>query len=389
MEPLLSIVVPSRNRHYYLKFLLDYFNTVNSDKLELIVHDNSDNEDKLGSYIQSLCNSRIKYFYSSEDLSVIDNCDIALSKATGVYVTMIGDDDCFSKHIIEYLERFKAHNVDAILPIKSSYVWPDVKPRLYKDVLSGVYTATKFNFKIIKFNVEDELYKVLNKGGVEILKLPRVYHGIVKRNILEKIYKETNSYFPGPSPDIANAVALCKYINQYEIIDVPLIISGHSIFSTGGQGAQGKHFGEISKIKHLPKDTAANWTESVPFYWSGGTIYAESVIQALKRTNRIDLLKKFNYEYLIANCFVFDTNFKDRINRVNTKKNILFKLKVNYYVIWICLNRIKFHLFNNLSLLIPILNFKKTQRFKKANIMEVALLNDEMIKDYIVSGARL
>ena len=180
---------------------------------------------------------------------------------------------------------------------------------------------------------------------------------------------------------MANAVAICKYIDKYEMIDVPLIISGHSKTSGGGQGAQGQHYGEISKLSFLPKDTAANWDEDVPFYWSGSTIYAESVIQALKRTNRINLMKKFNFEYLIANCFVFDTNYKDRIEKVYGSKNSSFKLKVKYYILLIWLKRINFHLINNLSLIILILKFNNIKRFKKDNILEVAFLNDEMIKN--------
>lgn len=385
MTPLLSIVVPSKNRHNYLKFLVEYFNSIQSDKLELIIHDNSDKEsdNNLGSHIHSLYNSRIKYFYSQDDLSVIDNCNLALSKAIGQYVTMIGDDDIFSKHIVEYIEKYKEDSIDAILPIKSSYVWPDVNPRLYKNKLSGWYSVKSFKYKRTRINVNKELENVLNFGGVEMLNLPRIYHGIIRRDILEKIYIETNSYFPGPSPDMANAIAICQYIVTYEMIDVPLIISGHSLLSTGGQGAQGQHYGEISKIRHLPKDTAANWNEDVPFYWSGSTIYAESVIQALKRTNRIDLIKKFNFEYLIANCFVFDTNFKDRIEKVYGSKNISFKLKVKYYILLIWIKRINFHLMNNLSLIMPILNFNKSQRFKKDNILEVALLNDKMIKNLL------
>ena len=244
-----------------------------------------------------------------------------------------------------------------------------------------MYSVNDFKLKKTSIDIKKELEDVLNFGGVKILNLPRIYHGIIRRDILEKIYIETNSYFPGPSPDMANAVAICKYIDKYEMIDVPLIISGHSKTSGGGQGAQGQHYGEISKLSFLPKDTAANWNEDVPFYWSGSTIYAESVIQALKRTNRIDLIKKFNFEYLIANCFVFDTHFKVRIDKVYSDKSTLFKFKVNYYIILIWLKRINFHLFNNLSLIIPILNFNKTQRFKKDNILEVALLNDEMISN--------
>lgn len=384
MNPLLSIVVPTKNRHYYLKYLVQYFCSVKSDKIELIIHDNSEKNaiTDFEKIIESFNDSRIKYLYSFDELSVIDNCNLAISNASGDYVTMIGDDDVFSKHIIEYIEIFKAAGVQAILPIKSSYTWPNVKPRLYQDALSGVYSVTKFNFKRIKIDVNKELAQVLKRGGVDILNLPRVYHGIIKREFLEIIYKETNSFFPGPSPDMANAIALSKYIDKYEIIDVPLIISGHSISSTGGQGAQGQHYGEISKILHLPKDTALNWNKDVPFYWSGSTIYAESVIQALKRTDRIDLIKKFNFEYLIANCFVFDTNFKDRIDTIYNTKSSLFKIKVRYYFLLIWFKRINFHLINNVSLFIPLLNFNRVKRFKKSNIMDVALLNDEMISSH-------
>ncbi len=383
MNPLLSIVVPTKNRHYYLKYLVQYFCSIKSDKIELIIHDNSDINAVKGfeKIIESFNDSRIKYLYTFDELSVIDNCDLGIANASGNFVTMIGDDDIFSEYIIGYIEFFNKAGVQAVLPIKSSYIWPDVKPRLYQDTMSGVYSVSKFKFKRIKVDVNNELAHVLNLGGVEILNLPRIYHGIIRRDILEKIYIETNSYFPGPSPDMANAVAICKYINKYEIIDVPLIISGHSKSSTGGQGAQGQHYGEISKIRHLPKDTAANWSEDVPFYWSGSTIYAESVIQALKRTNRIDVIKKFNFEYLIANCFVFDTNYKDRIKKVYGSKNSSFKLKVKYYILLIWLKRISFHLTNNLSLIIPILNFNNTKRYKKDDILEVALLNDEMIKN--------
>lgn len=381
MRPLLSIVVPSKNRHYYLKFLVEYFKSVRSDKIELIIHDNSESSSiyDFESVIQSCNDSRIKYFYSLDELSVIENCDYAISKATGEYVAMIGDDDIFSKHIIEFTEKFKEEGIDAILPIKSSYTWPDVKPRLYGDMMSGVYSIKNFNIRRTKIDVKKELDNVLKLGGTQILDLPRVYHGIMKREILENIYKETNSYFPGPSPDMANAIAACKFIGKYEIIDLPLIISGHSILSTGGQGAQGQHYGEIDKIKHLPKNTASNWCENVPFYWSGSTIYAESVIKALNRTSMKGSLEKLNFEYLIANCLVFDTNFKDRVYEVYNGKSIKFKGKVKYYVLLIWIKRIKFHLKNNLSLLIPGLKFSKVIRYKKSNIFEVAILNDEMI----------
>lgn len=381
MNPLISIVVPTKNRYYYLEFLVQYFHSIVSDKIELIIQDNSDAETNHNFiiFLEKIKDTRISYLFTRDELTIDENCDIAIKRATGEYVTMIGDDDIFSKHIIEFTEKFKEEGIEAILPIKSSYTWPDVQPRFYKEQLSGVYSVNKFNYRRTRIDVNKELDNILKLGGVKILNLPRIYHGLIKRSVLEEIYKETNTYFPGPSPDMANAIGICKHIDKYELIDVPLIISGHSKTSGGGQGAQGQHFGEIHKLKFLPKDTASNWSKNVPFYWSGSTIYAESVIQALKRTGMKNCLDKFNFEYLIANCFVFDTNFKERIYKVYNDENILFKSKVHYYVLLIWIKRIKFHLNNNLSLLIPGLKFSKVIRYKKSNIFEVAILNDEMI----------
>ena len=45
-----------------------------------------------------------------------------------------------------------------------------------------------FSNKIVKIESKKVLSKVLNRGGSEILNLPRTYHGIVSRKILNKIF---------------------------------------------------------------------------------------------------------------------------------------------------------------------------------------------------------
>ena len=172
------------------------------------------------------------------------------------------------KYILDYIENWKRDGVEAILPNKGVYSWPDVQHRMYKDKLSGVYRNTNFSGIVRKVKTMPILQKVIKLGGTKMINLPRVYHGIVKRSILEKIFIETGTYFPGPSPDIANAVALCKYLTFFITIDIPLVISGVSVSSAAGHGAKGTHYGEISKVKQLPKNTATNWSQEVPFFWS-------------------------------------------------------------------------------------------------------------------------
>ena len=309
MDPLLSIIVPTKNRYYTLKFLAEYFYQIPSQQIELVIQDNSEKGSEQVDFMQflkALSDNRIRYFYSNENLSVIENSDLAVLNARGEYISFIGDDDIFSKYIIEFAAYLKKQSIDAALPVKASYSWPDVHYRVYKNRMQGQLTETKVSGKTETVNIESVLRKVLKTGGTEIFNLPRLYHGIVKHDILRKVYAKSGSFFPGPSPDMANAIALCKFVKTYIIVDLPYIVSGHSSSSTGGQGAAGRHIGEIKDIKHLPGNTAEIWTFGVPFYWSGNTIYAESVLQSVRRMTMENELVSFNYNYLYATCLVYD-----------------------------------------------------------------------------------
>ena len=385
MKPILSIVVPTKNRYYYLKFLVKYFHSISSSEIELVLHDNSDlgaNKDFVN-FLGSINDPRVKYYYLEESVSQPENCDYAVSKALGEYVTMLGDDDIFSKYLIDYVNQWSRNEIDAILPVKGVYIWPDVKPKLYKDTLSGVFRTSTITGDINYINPLTLPDMVMKTGGTQILNLPRVYHGIVRKNILDQVYQESGSYFPGPSPDMANAIALCKYVKKYITIDIPLIISGQGSLSAGGKGSIGGHFGEISKVDQLPKDTSSNWTKGVPFYWSGNTIYAESAIQSLKKMNMEGFISKFSYEYLYATCLVFDTNYKEHIKNaieIQKKKQRLKVYMIYYYFTKIWCQRIYHHVKHNILLLLPWLSNKEGILMKCINTLEVTKFNDNYIK---------
>ena len=394
MKIILSIVVPTKNRYCYLEFLVKYFHSISSSEIELVLHDNSDlgaNKDFVN-FLGSINDPRVRYYYHEESLSQPENCDYAVSKALGEYVTMLGDDDIFSKYLIEYVKQWSRNEIDAILPVKGVYIWPDVKPRLYKDTLSGVFRTSTITGDINYINPLTLPDMVMKTGGTQILNLPRVYHGIVRKNILDQVYQESGSYFPGPSPDMANAIALCKYVKKYITIDIPLIISGQGSLSAGGKGSKGEHFGEISKVDQLPKDTSSNWTKGVPFYWSGNTIYAESAIQSLKKMNMEEFISKFNYEYLYATCLVFDTNYKEHIKNaieIQKKKQGLKIYMIYYYFTKIWCQRIYHHLKSNILLLLPWLSNKEAILMKCMNTLEVTKFNDNYIKKIKLDNTKI
>ena len=303
MKPLLSIVVPTKDRYKYLTYLVDLFITVPDERLELVIQDNSDNQlEEFLIKIENISDKRIKYFYHPEHISIVENCDKAILNSTGEYVTMIGDDDGFIPQLIEYVEKMPEKNIDVLLPNKAMYMWPDIVSKNYSGNVGSV-TLQRFNYELTKVHPNEELNKCLKNGGRDLYNMPRTYHAVVSRQILDKIYDQTKSFFPGPSPDMANAVALSLLNPKTCFVKLPLIISGKGYKSTGGAGMRRAHIGRIEDIPHLPKSTSVEWEKNIPRIWTGPTIYAESVIKTLTRCENLEKLRKFNYLRLYGNLF--------------------------------------------------------------------------------------
>ena len=381
-QPLLSIVIPTKNRYEYLEILIKALLESQSQEFELIIQDNSDNNNDFERYLETINDSRLKYNYLQSYLSVIENCDLAVGTSTGKYVIMLGDDDgILIEKSIELVKYLSKNNADAAIVNWIDYAWPDTIHAVWGDGLSGKIIVPRFTYSYKWLNSQQELKQVLHKGAAFGLgRLARIYHGIVKKEKLDAIKAETGTYFPGPSPDMANAVALTKYIETYIYADFPTIISGHSKKSTGGQGGEKKHHGSIAAQAHLPKDTVSKWSPKIPFFWSGPTIYSESARRSILATNRESFLK-INYAYLYACCFVFERAYTSEIIKAinlesNPYKRIVTFIKIIYFCIIIFISRI----FNFATNLIQ-LKFKSDEHLKAVSISEaIKIMNTTLNK---------
>ena len=71
-KPLLSVVVPTKNRYIYLKELVKLVNSFNDADLELVIQDNSDCNEEILDFLLTIKNENIRYFYSSEKLRLVE-----------------------------------------------------------------------------------------------------------------------------------------------------------------------------------------------------------------------------------------------------------------------------------------------------------------------------
>lgn len=309
MNYLLSIIIPTKNRYNTLLPLVDYLLTIKSEKMELLIQDNSDDISPIQPYLNKKENY-ISYFHSPKKLSQTENSNLAVSNCKGEYVCFIGDDDGVMPYIIDVVEWMKDNNIEAVKGYKPNYSWPGLQISYLEDDTSGVLRYKIWENKITTIDCKKELNRTLSKGGSDLSMLPCLYHGIVSKKTLEKIYEKTGSYFPGPSPDMANAIALCFYVDNYKYLGFPLVISGKSSSSIGGKGVLHKHISRIEDVNHLPETTKRDWNDKIPKYWTGPTIWCESVIKSLEACGEFSRVKNINFSYLYAELFVFE--FKNR-----------------------------------------------------------------------------
>ncbi|MDQ6472050.1 glycosyltransferase family A protein [Flavobacterium sp. LHD-80] len=346
MNPLLSIVIPTKNRYFYLENFVKSFVAFESSEIELVIQDNSDIQSvEFLDYLESVNDKRIKYNYSKDSLSMVENCDRSIELALGEYVCMLGDDDGVLFEISMDVVKFCINNkYEAAIVNKAEYYWPETSHAVWKDLLAGKVFYKDYKFHTKKISVNDELSNVLREGSAWSLGLlPRVYHGFVKKEKLDELRQISGSYFPGPSPDMANAIGLAKVVKHLIEIDVPAVISGHSKKSGGGMGGEKKHHGKIEDQPFLPKDTIRQWSSNIPRFWSGATIYATSAREALNRTdNSKDY--KLNYTYLWAFCLVFEPSYMKEVFSVISKNPLQIPL-LSVYVF----NLTTFRAFNYIS----------------------------------------
>jgi len=312
MNPLLSIVIATKNRVPYCINAIETILSIPDNDFELIIQDNTDNLE-LKEYIEShISDERLIYKYTSPPFSSIDNFNAALELATGEYLCMIGDDDGINPEIIEATHWAKNNNVDALVgSLSAAYLWAGtgVPDTLFTNMSGGTLTFVPFNGKTCQPEIEESLSKLMKNGCTNYLdfSLPKLYHGIVRRECMEIIKNKTGAYLKGLSPDIYSSIALACVVNKLVTIDYPLTIPGAcGLSSSITEGQIRKHSKKLEDAPHFRSRGHYTWSIEVPRIYCGQTIWADSGFAALREMNRLDLIKKFNRYKLYANIISAD-----------------------------------------------------------------------------------
>ena len=338
MNPTLSIVIATKNRVPYCINAIETILKFPDVDFELVIQDNTDILE-LNDYILSkVSDKRLIYNYTPPPFSSIDNFNAVMNLAKGKYVCLIGDDDGINPEIFDVVRWAEKNEIDSICPaVYASYLWPES----LSQYPSGFLSINTFTSRIFRISPNKKLIPLLKHGIINYMdfQLPKVYHGIVKRDCFEQIFNKTGHYFGGLSPDIYSAVALSSIVKNHYIMDYPLTIAGACNSSTTVANLKGNHAGKLETAPHFRDREDYVWDSSIPRYYSLQTIWAESAIKAIKELN-IDVdLRKFNLPKMVAISFLCNKNilqliFNETNKHLKGKNNIIFfYLKVSIYLI--------------------------------------------------------
>lgn len=341
----LSIIIATRGREYYCKRCIDVMLSFITEKTQIVISDNSESSD-IANYVEQLNVDRIKYKHTGGELTMSENYNIGLSMASGDYICMLGDDDIVLPSIYNALTFAIENNADCITQSKViNYIWPLDKSNgtVYLPLFSGESKEINFKNNLISFFKEGCCVNPRDYS------LPSIYHGLVKKDIVDKAYKLTGTYIDGISPDSYMAVILSQLSNvQYEL-DYPFSIGGACPSSATVCNMKGKYCGTLEGFKLYQMSAAKGyiWHPAIPKYYSVQTVWAESSLQADKNS---ELEQFFDLEKLTAHAIVENLGMTSFIMSETKKCNK--RHKVNYFkllcdVLGMILRKIKNRLFGS------------------------------------------
>jgi glycosyltransferase involved in cell wall biosynthesis len=226
-NPLLSVIIPTRERAETLLYTLRTALDQSSQNFEVIVSDNF-SQDNTAQVVRSFSDPRIQLINPGRRLSMSDHWDFALLHAAGDYVMFLGDDDGTVPGALDKLETsiLTTHSLVYCWP-RPIYVWPmDGKPARVV-FLPPITQASEVNLEsLAKFAV--------SMGGWRYVRIPCMYHSAVAKRIPDSIRQQTGRVFHATQPDVFMSMAIPVFAKTASDLGYYISVTGQSEKSNSG-----------------------------------------------------------------------------------------------------------------------------------------------------------
>lgn len=251
-RPLLSIVVPTRERGEVLQHTLETILSLKNQAFEIIVCDNA-SMDGTREIVARYADPRLRYFRFETRLSMPENFERGLNLATGDYVMTLGDDDLIIEENLELaLATAAAKECELVYWNRAYFYWGSYP----EPSLAGTFGIPNGRGA---FWVDPQTLLTLSyRGFVGYQYLPSIYNSVCRRSFLKRYHDYLRGrYFTDyvVSLDIFSSLVFSSLSPSVLYLQSPASISGISHRSNGMSIQTGG--GEIDLfVKELGYDSA-------------------------------------------------------------------------------------------------------------------------------------
>ena len=225
-EPLITILIPTRERLATLRFTLRTALDQATDRIEVLVADNA-STDGTHDFVASIRDPRLRYVTSGSRVSMSDNWENALRHARGRYLMIIGDDDAVMPGAIDRLiQDLNKNPYEVLLWPKHVYVWPGPKSDAYVERIATPSTPRRIDLGRLAG-------QVLVQGGWGHYSLPSIYHSLVHRRIPDEIRRRHGRVYHTTQPDIFMEICVPAFANDAFDVGYSVTAHGRSAMSNG------------------------------------------------------------------------------------------------------------------------------------------------------------
>ena len=227
IKPFFSIVIPTRDRAFLLKDLIDSIVSQDFDDFEIIVADNSKellSQDLLGNYKNEARLHNVK----TGNLNMADNWETAINSASGQYLLLFSDKMILKQGSLKFLKEYiNQNNPDCVTWNIDAYYDHN---NVYFD------KATIEKDKIIS---SDDLFRDILKADMMSFETSAFHcNSAVSFEIINKIKSKTGRVCMQLNPDYTMSYQILMYISKIHKISKSLSVLRYQDLDTGyGNGS--------------------------------------------------------------------------------------------------------------------------------------------------------
>lgn len=225
-RPLISLLIPTRERCETLAYSLQSALAQDSNEFETIVSDNA-STDNTPEVVARVSDPRLRYIRTPRRLSMCDNYEFAVENARGEFVVIIGDDDAVMPGAIRKLsDCIREMPADVYGWGAHEYIWPinGAGPRVRviaardkrRQIAAGKAAKASMRMGCWRYGAS-----------------PSVYHSAVARKLLTELRDRTGRTFHSTQPDVFLSFAWPALTNQAIWVGETLTMHGVSRESNG------------------------------------------------------------------------------------------------------------------------------------------------------------